>query len=391
MEMAEVCAVGDLPDLQECGEVHQTRGSIFVGNIPDGIDLQILRDIFEEKQIHVLYVEMKVNFAFVHCNYSANMKEIIASMKGHKLKCGRVLSIEIAKGDGEVKRREDDRKKKQIASSTLFVVGFDTTQVSERDISNAFSTIATAQKIMIRRSFCFARFQSVEDATKVMEEFHGKELLGRVLSIEYGMAGGGGGGGSGGGTAVGRNGPLRGSFSPSRSNDLHNSNHKMLQQGRMDRDHLRNRDSYDNNSVSSTNLDRRGSDYNRGSGDRNYRRDSGDSDGGRRNGGNGHRSRDDDYDDFSDGRGSVRNRSRSKSRSRSRERSSRTFNSRNESKAIHKSKEKVRVLYEHPDGRKEYVEAILCSPVSADHDDKHRRKNSRERDRNADRDRDSPR
>jgi RNA recognition motif-containing protein len=40
---------------------------------------------------------------------------------------------------------------------------------------------------MMRKNFCFVRFDTVEDATKVMKVFHGKEVLDRVLSIEYGM------------------------------------------------------------------------------------------------------------------------------------------------------------------------------------------------------------
>ena len=344
--MAEVCARGDLPDLDECGEVQQTRCSIFVGNIPDGLDLQILRDLFESKGVHVLYVEMKMNFAFVHCNFSNTTKDVVADLKGYKLKCGRVLSIEMAKGDGEVKRREDERKKKQIASTTLFVVGFDTTQVSEKDISNAFRVVAPVQKIMIRKSFCFARFKSVEDATKVMLEFHGKELLGRVISIEYGMLGGGSGGGGG-------NDSRRGSFSPS--------------QGRT------NKEDYDI-SAANTNFGRRGSENSRSN-----RRDSGDSGAGRKNGSSGQRFGGGNYDE-NDGGNSGRNRSRS----RSRDTSSRMHSDRSSNKSVRKNEEKVRVLYEHPDGRKEYVLAILCPPDNSDNDDRSRNRNDRDTDRSRD-------
>ena len=366
--MAEVCARGDLPDLDECGEVQQTRGSIFVGNIPDGLDLQILRDIFESKGVQVLYVEMKMNFAFIHCNFSDTLKEIVADMKGHKLKCGRVLSIEMAKGDGEVKRREDERKKNQAASTTLFVVGFDTTQVSEKDISNAFSAVAPVQKVMIRKSFCFARFKSIEDATTVMMEFHGKELLGRVISIEYGMLGGGGGGAGGG------NDSRRGSFSPSRFNDGSNRNMKVPPQGRTNRDYDKNREDYNNSSNLNTNFGRRGSENNK-----NNRRDSGESGVGRKYGSSGQRFSGGNYDDYG-GESNGRNRSRS----RSRDRSSRMYNDRSSNKSVRKNEDKVRVLYEHPDGRKEYVDAILCAPNNSDYDDRSRNRSNRDTDRNRD-------
>jgi RNA recognition motif-containing protein len=84
------------------------------------------------------------------------------------------------------KKRIEDRKKEQAPSAILFVHGFDSLK-SEDEIKVALNSIAPVKKVMIRKNFCFVRFSCVADATKVMVFFHGKEVLGFVLSIEYGM------------------------------------------------------------------------------------------------------------------------------------------------------------------------------------------------------------
>jgi hypothetical protein len=84
------------------------------------------------------------------------------------------------------KQRIEDRKKEQAPSAILFVHGFDSLK-SENEIKLALNSIAPVKKVMKRKNFCFVRFSCVADATKVMVFFHGKEVLGFVLSIEYGM------------------------------------------------------------------------------------------------------------------------------------------------------------------------------------------------------------
>ena len=356
-KMSEVCAVGELPDLQECGEVQQTRGSIFVGNLPDSLTSQAIRDIFERYKVEVLYVERKIAFAFVHCNLTEDLKGIVLAMKNYTLECGRVLLIEFAKGDGEIKRREDDRKKTQVASATLFIVGFNTAKVSEAEVSKAFSHVATVQKVMIRKSFCFVRFNSVADATKVMEQLHGTEVLGRMLSIEYGM--------SRPATASSSSSYKSGQSSPSRS-DTATSAGSSRRNRLSDDNSKNNRSNYDNDDIS------HGRDTGRDSGrfDRDDRKDGSDNNGrGRDNGGNGN-SKGNNYKNGSNnnhddnGRRNDRNRSRSRSREKDRERERYSKSYTEDSKSGQKNQEKVRVLYEHPDGRKEYVEAILCPPAS---------------------------
>jgi RNA recognition motif-containing protein len=166
------------------------RTTIKVGNLPDYLEIQAIRDIFIGLSVHILYIEVVPTIAFVHCSWTADLQDIITSLSGHLLKCGTVLTLQLTEGDEDVRRREETRKRNQTPSRTLFVAGFDTSKISETDISFSFSEIARVQKVMIRKNFCFVRFRDVQSSTLVMENFHGKSVLGKVISIEYGMPGG---------------------------------------------------------------------------------------------------------------------------------------------------------------------------------------------------------
>jgi RNA recognition motif-containing protein len=178
-----------IPDLRGCCK-RLMRTTIKVGNLPDDMEIQAIRDIFVGFNVYILYIEVVPTIAFVYCSWTAELQDIVTSLSGYLLKCGRVLTLQVTEGDEDVRRREETRKKNQTPSCTLFVVGFDTSRISETDISFSFSEIARVQKVMIRKNFCFVRFRDVQSSTLVMENFHGKIVLGTVISIEYGMPGG---------------------------------------------------------------------------------------------------------------------------------------------------------------------------------------------------------
>lgn len=166
------------------------RTTIKIGNLPDDSEIQAIRDIFDGYNVHILFIEVVPSIAFVHCSWTTELQDIVTSLSGSFLQCGRVLTFQLTEGDEDVRRREETRKKNQTPSCTLFIVGFDTSRMSESDISFSFSEVARVQKVMIRKNFCFVRFRDVKSSTLVMDNFHGKTVLGNVISIEYGMPGG---------------------------------------------------------------------------------------------------------------------------------------------------------------------------------------------------------
>ena len=177
------------PSKADLSVVEKDRSTILVSNLPDGSSTQMIRDIFANCAVQVLYVEIETDSALVHCYWTKELKNVVAKLTGCPLQGGSFLKLELFENDEAAKRREVNRKDTRVPSSLLIVFGFDTSRVSESSISDVFGKVARVQKVMIRSKFCFVRFKNIKSSTLAMEEYHGKEVLGSVISIEYGMTG----------------------------------------------------------------------------------------------------------------------------------------------------------------------------------------------------------
>ena len=181
---------GDLEVVHDYEKVaEKDKSTILVSNLPDGSNTQMIRDIFAGYDVQVLYVEIETDSALVHCYWTKELKNIVEGMTGLSLLVGTILKLELFENDEAAKRREVNRKDTRVPSPLLIVFGFDTSRVSESGISDVFSKVARVQKVMIRSKFCFVRFKNIKSSTEAMEEYHGKEVLGSIISIEYGMTG----------------------------------------------------------------------------------------------------------------------------------------------------------------------------------------------------------
>ena len=61
----------------------------------------------------------------------------------------------VAQGDGEVKRREDQRRQKQAPTCTLFVVNFDVANTRESDLAYTFEKFGPTKRVQIKKNFAF--------------------------------------------------------------------------------------------------------------------------------------------------------------------------------------------------------------------------------------------
>ncbi len=62
--------------------------------------------------------------------------------------------------DGDVKRREQDRRKNTIPSTTLFVVNFDVTRIQERDLADLFDRYGRLTRVQIKKNFAFVQVRA---------------------------------------------------------------------------------------------------------------------------------------------------------------------------------------------------------------------------------------
>jgi len=91
---------------------------------------------------------------------------------GERARAGR------AQGDGEVKRREDLRRRQTNPSSTLFVVNFDPERTRERDLERHFEPYGRLVRVQIKRNYGFVQYETIDMATDALKGTHLSRLDG---------------------------------------------------------------------------------------------------------------------------------------------------------------------------------------------------------------------
>eukprot|EP00540_Astrosyne_radiata_P001465 CAMPEP_0116869312 /NCGR_PEP_ID=MMETSP0418-20121206/27693_1 /TAXON_ID=1158023 /ORGANISM="Astrosyne radiata, Strain 13vi08-1A" /LENGTH=313 /DNA_ID=CAMNT_0004505401 /DNA_START=18 /DNA_END=957 /DNA_ORIENTATION=- len=95
------------------------------------------------------------------------------------------LRAEFARGDGRIKRKEDDRRKRITPSETLFVVNFHEETTKREDLRMLFEPYGELVRIEMKRNYAFVQFRTVQEATRAKEEVNGGKLDQSVLTVEF--------------------------------------------------------------------------------------------------------------------------------------------------------------------------------------------------------------
>jgi arginine/serine-rich splicing factor 4/5/6 len=91
-------------------------------------------------------------------------------------------------GDGHIKKREEERRKKQDPTDTLFVVNYDPQRTRQSDLEDFFKKYGDVRSVRIMKNYAFVQFNTVADATNARENGNGRSLGDRNLSVEYSVA-----------------------------------------------------------------------------------------------------------------------------------------------------------------------------------------------------------
>ena len=83
-------------------------------------------------------------------------------------------------GDGDVKRREDLRRRQTKPTTTLFVVNFDVENTVERDLERHFEQFGKLTRVQIKRNYAFIQYDDVEAATAAVDNCHLSRLSGEA-------------------------------------------------------------------------------------------------------------------------------------------------------------------------------------------------------------------
>lgn len=136
---------------------------------------------------------MKQGYAFVFMENG--QREAVRAFDGYQL-FGRRLKVELARGDGVIKKREDQRRREAQARpcDTLFVVNFDPITTQNRDLERVFGRYGDIKRVSfktslkmfceidillqveLKRNFAFVQFTAAEDASKALEALNGYKV-----------------------------------------------------------------------------------------------------------------------------------------------------------------------------------------------------------------------
>jgi len=178
------------------GSIHMRP--IFFGNLSAYCNVEDIEDIFHRPVINiggpisVDRVDLKRGFCFVFLRDAKTLSDkdrterYVSQINGMDIpKVSKALRSEFARGDGRIKRKEDDRRKRIIPSETLFVVNFHEETTKREDLEMLFSPYGELVRIDMKRNYAFVQFTSVENATKAKDATNGGKLDQSVITVEY--------------------------------------------------------------------------------------------------------------------------------------------------------------------------------------------------------------
>lgn len=132
-----------------------------------------VEDLFRERG-EMLRLDMKRGFAFVYMAKQEDAERCIAELHNHDLG-GRKLLVSFAKGDGDTKRREDQRKANQQPTKTLFVANFELMRndqfQTERELESRFLEYGKLTRCQLRagRSGSYFAFVEYEEQVRSLQ------------------------------------------------------------------------------------------------------------------------------------------------------------------------------------------------------------------------------
>lgn len=170
---------------------------IFLGNLEYGATTNEIEDIFlrpalDMPPMAVERVDFKRGFCFVFLKdiHSDEEKERVEKYVDgiNGMSFPRVSSdirAEFARGDGRVKRKEEDRRKEIQPNETLFVVNFSEETTKKEDLEMLFSPFGELIRVDMKRNYAFVQFSKLEDAVKAKDATNGGKLDQNVITVEY--------------------------------------------------------------------------------------------------------------------------------------------------------------------------------------------------------------
>jgi len=137
-------------------------------------------------------VDMKRGYCFVFMQEPKTIEEknrleaYVGEINGMNINnVSNALRAEFARGDGRVKRKEDERRKKISPSETLFVVNFHEETTKREDLQMLFEPYGRLVRIEMKRNYAFVQFETVEEASRAKDATNGGKLDQSEITVEF--------------------------------------------------------------------------------------------------------------------------------------------------------------------------------------------------------------
>ncbi|KAL7552437.1 hypothetical protein ACHAWF_015708 [Thalassiosira exigua] len=139
-----------------------------------------------------LLQDMKRGYCFVFLKDPESLAEkeraetYVAEINGMNInQVSNALRAEFARGDGRVKRKEDERRKKITPNETLFVVNFHEETTKREDLQMLFEPYGELVRIDMKRNYAFVQFKTIDEAIKAKEATNGGKLDQSEITVEF--------------------------------------------------------------------------------------------------------------------------------------------------------------------------------------------------------------
>eukprot|EP00581_Thalassiosira_minuscula_P006833 CAMPEP_0183703970 /NCGR_PEP_ID=MMETSP0737-20130205/1489_1 /TAXON_ID=385413 /ORGANISM="Thalassiosira miniscula, Strain CCMP1093" /LENGTH=283 /DNA_ID=CAMNT_0025930777 /DNA_START=90 /DNA_END=938 /DNA_ORIENTATION=+ len=137
-------------------------------------------------------VDMKRGYCFVFLKDPESLSEkertenYVGEINGMNInQVSNALRAEFARGDGRVKRKEDERRKKIVPNETLFVVNFHEETTKREDLQMLFEPYGELVRIDMKRNYAFVQFKTIEEAIRAKEATNGGKLDQSEITVEF--------------------------------------------------------------------------------------------------------------------------------------------------------------------------------------------------------------
>ncbi|ACI65069.1 predicted protein, partial [Thalassiosira pseudonana CCMP1335] len=157
---------------------------IFFGNLSHNCVASDVENIFRNprRPLPIDRVDMKRGYCFVF------LKDAVDEVEKRRIQNYVVdisLRAEFARGDGRIKRKEDERRKKITPSETLFVVNFHEQTTKREDLEQLFQQYGELVRVDMKRNYAFVQFKTVDEAQAAKDGTNGGKLDQSEITVEF--------------------------------------------------------------------------------------------------------------------------------------------------------------------------------------------------------------